>query len=94
MNKLIRISTAALLAISALGAASMPANAAACRDAHGRFAKCPVSATAPAKTAKTTRASHKVAAKKASPSKQAAAASVKAAPATTKTPAKAPAHKG
>lgn len=94
MNKLIRISTAALLAISALGAASMPANAAACRDAHGRFAKCPVTASATPAKAKTTKATRKVAAKKAvTPAKQAAASSTKTAPAT-KAPAKSTVHKG
>lgn len=41
MNSLLRFSTATLMAISALSAASLPANAAACRDAHGRFASCP-----------------------------------------------------
>jgi hypothetical protein len=92
MNKLFRISTAALLAISALGAASMPANAAACRDAHGRFAKCSTSAPATHAKAKTVKATHKVAAKKATPAKQ-AAASTKAVPAT-KAPAKSVAHKG
>lgn len=94
MNKLTRVSTAVLLAISALGAASMPANAAACRDAHGRFAKCPTSAVTAAKATKATKATHKVAARKASPSRQAAAGSIKATPATAKTPAKITVHKG
>lgn len=45
MTSLFRISTAALMAISALGLTTLPANAAACRDAHGRFTKCPASLT-------------------------------------------------
>ena len=40
MNTFLRISTAALLAISTIGAVGTAANAAACREAHGRFVHC------------------------------------------------------
>lgn len=56
MNRIFRISTAALMAISALGAASLPANAASCRDAHGRFVTCPGKAPAKATKAHATKA--------------------------------------
>lgn len=40
----------ALLAVVALGAAAAPAYAAPCRDAHGKFVKCPTTAAAPKAT--------------------------------------------
>jgi hypothetical protein len=53
-----RISTAAILGVSMLSLAIAPANAAACRDAHGRFTKCPASTTAVARPAHATKAAN------------------------------------
>ena len=51
MNRIRTIATALLLGLSAT-AVSMPANAAPCRDAHGRFTACTGAAAAKAKPAK------------------------------------------
>lgn len=59
MTNLFRISTAALMAISALGLTTLPANAATCRDAHGRFTQCHSAAGHSAKTRMATPAKHK-----------------------------------
>ena len=76
-----RISTAAVLGASMLSLAIAPANAAACRDAHGRFARCATTAAATARPAHMT----KVASAAAKSQKTASAPSAKtatAAPAT------------
>lgn len=51
MNRIRTIATALLLGLSAT-AVSMPANAAPCRDAHGRFTACTGAAAAKANPTK------------------------------------------
>lgn len=106
MTSFRKISTAALLAVSALGLATAPANAAPCRDAKGHFTKCPAASHAvPAKSAaaKPAAAPAKVAAAKpaAKPAAKVAtkpaakvAAKPAAKPATKSAKPAAPAHKG
>jgi hypothetical protein len=77
-----RISTAAVLGASMLSLAIAPANAAACRDAHGRFAKCPTTAAAAVRPAHATSARAAKVASAATKHEKATSATTAAIPAT------------